>query len=76
MTTSSLLVARALYDYEAQQPTEISVAAGDVLHIVQRRDDGWTLCRTAQGDGLIPTSYGREKEGGREGAKWGDRGGR
>ena len=51
----------AIYDYTAQLDTELTIAAGDVLEIVEPEHEGtagWTRVRNAANDeGLVPTSY-------------------
>ena len=66
-------ICKAIYEYASQQPnhdepdTEISIAEGETLYILERGDDGWWKVRKkAEGDeeegeeGLVPANYVEE----------------
>ncbi|KAM7200596.1 putative scd2 ral3 protein [Rhypophila sp. PSN 637] len=54
-------VIRALYDYEAQTPQELSFQRGDFFHVIGRENDTdwYEACNPAVPDarGLVPVSY-------------------
>ena len=59
-------VARALFDYEAVESTELSLTSGDTVSIEEVNESGWSLARlvsstdgqpTADRIGWIPTEY-------------------
>lgn len=58
-------VYRAIYDYEAQAPGELTIAEGDLLFVIEKStgDDWWKAKKKAIGDeeeepeGLIPNNY-------------------
>jgi bud emergence protein 1 len=59
--TSSKQVIRALYDYEAQRPQELSFSRGDFFHVIGRENDPdwYEACNPALPDarGLVPVSF-------------------
>jgi len=50
---------KALYDYDAQDPSELSFKEGDELNIIQFFDDGWVFAESAKSGqrGLCPLNY-------------------
>ena len=45
--------------WQAKDEKELSVTAGDILHVVRSGpDSNWLLCRTAIGEGLVPANLG------------------
>lgn len=50
-------IARVLYDFEAQNPEELSVHAEDRVTVVEIPGDGWMKIRSERGEGYIPESY-------------------
>lgn len=54
-------VIRALYDYEARSPQELSFSKGDFFHVIGREDDSdwYEACNPALPDarGLVPVAY-------------------
>jgi len=53
---------RALYAYEASQDDDMSITAGERIHVLVARDDGWCLGVNARGDvGYFPASYVRRE---------------
>ncbi|XP_020621170.1 osteoclast-stimulating factor 1-like [Orbicella faveolata] len=52
-------VVRALYNYTAQQPDEISFEEGDILYIVDRSAGPWWKAKVGNKTGLIPSNYGK-----------------
>eukprot|EP01132_Coremiostelium_polycephalum_P005929 gene5929-7381_t len=51
--------ARALYDYNSDESTDLCLKAGDIISIIQQDDgSGWTKGRNYNGDeGIFPSSY-------------------
>ncbi|XP_032760066.1 nephrocystin-1 isoform X4 [Rattus rattus] len=48
----------ALGDFAAQQAGDLTFKKGDILHIIEKRPDGWWLAKDAEGgEGLIPRTY-------------------
>jgi len=52
-------VLKALYNYTAQQPDELSFQEGDVIYVVDDSSDpqGWWRARCGTKSGLIPSNY-------------------
>ena len=51
-------IAHARYSFEATHPSELSVHAGQQLHILSDEDDSWWLARDGQGQrGVVPATY-------------------
>lgn len=49
---------RSVYSYEAQNSDELSIAEGDLLHIVEHDDGtGWIKAQLGNNIGLIPANY-------------------
>jgi hypothetical protein len=50
--------AKALYDYSAQQPDELSIRAGEELTLMGKEEAGWYQCRNVGGNlGMVPSNY-------------------
>ena len=48
----------ALYDYDGREEDELSIEAGEDVHVIARHDDGWFLVQNAQGAfGVVPGNY-------------------
>ncbi|XP_060228122.1 nephrocystin-1 isoform X4 [Meriones unguiculatus] len=48
----------ALGDFSAQQAGDLTFKKGDILHIIEKKPDGWWLAKDAEGaEGLIPRTY-------------------
>ncbi|XP_038186387.1 nephrocystin-1 isoform X3 [Arvicola amphibius] len=48
----------ALGDFAAQQAGDLTFKKGDILHIIDKKPDGWWLAQDAEGnEGLIPRTY-------------------
>lgn len=47
----------ALYDYTAQDKTEISFKEGDVITVLTKADDGWYMGEINGQKGLFPSTY-------------------
>lgn len=58
-------VYKAVYDYEPQGESELSITEGDILYVLEKsgEDDWWRAKKKASGDdddepvGLIPNNY-------------------
>ncbi|KAJ2117758.1 HOG (high osmolarity glycerol) pathway protein [Coemansia sp. RSA 922] len=55
--TTILGKARALYDFEAENPTELEFAENDTLYITYKQCDGWLVGYKGNQVGLIPENY-------------------
>ncbi|KAJ2507760.1 DNA-directed DNA polymerase delta, partial [Coemansia sp. RSA 2052] len=55
--TTILGKARALYDFEAENPTELAFAENDTLYITYKQCDGWLVGYKGNQVGLIPENY-------------------
>lgn len=55
------MLARAMYQYQAAIPAELSFAKGDILAVVVQQDDGWWEAEIVGGQpgraGLVPSNY-------------------
>ncbi|KAI9173297.1 HOG (high osmolarity glycerol) pathway protein [Blastocladiella emersonii ATCC 22665] len=49
--------ARAMYDFEAQDPSELSFAEGALIYILERKYPGWLLGILGDDEGLVPENY-------------------
>lgn len=49
----------ALYDFRAENPDELNMRAGDVVTVVQKRqqDDWWQVESAVGKRGLVPSTY-------------------
>ncbi|KAJ2707878.1 HOG (high osmolarity glycerol) pathway protein [Coemansia sp. IMI 203386] len=56
-TSSAIGIARALYDFEAENPTELGFAENDILHISYKQCEGWFVGYKGNQVGLIPENY-------------------
>ncbi|KAJ2360818.1 HOG (high osmolarity glycerol) pathway protein, partial [Coemansia sp. RSA 2610] len=57
-TSSTILgKARALYNFEAENPTELAFSENDVLFITYKQCDGWLVGYKGDQVGLIPENY-------------------
>ncbi|KAJ3479992.1 hypothetical protein NLI96_g8680 [Meripilus lineatus] len=55
-------IAKVLYDYQADQPTELTVQEDEILHVYEK-DDGWLLVQSQKpggGVGYVPENYTEE----------------
>jgi hypothetical protein len=55
-----MIIARAMYMYQAAIPEELTFAKGDILAVVRLQDDGWWEAEVAGKDsrrGLVPSNY-------------------
>ncbi|KAI8919922.1 hypothetical protein PhCBS80983_g01843 [Powellomyces hirtus] len=50
-------VVRALYDYTAQRPDELSFSEGDVLYVLNKDEEHWWKCRCNDKEGFVPKVY-------------------
>jgi len=57
--TKSPPVIKALvtYDFEAQQPGDLTIHAGDIITVVQRNDTGWWVGQSGNATGNFPFNY-------------------
>lgn len=51
------LKARALYDYDATNDTELSFRAGDILTITEQDESGWWFAELNGAAGFVPNNY-------------------
>lgn len=49
--------AKALFDYDAQEPNELSFKEGDILIVVEKDESGWWTCRLNGKDGQVPMNF-------------------
>ncbi|KAJ1737226.1 HOG (high osmolarity glycerol) pathway protein [Coemansia sp. Benny D160-2] len=49
--------ARAMYDFEAENPTELEFAENDILYITYKQCKGWLVGYKGDQVGLIPENY-------------------
>ncbi|KAI9140159.1 Sh3 domain of Nbp2, partial [Paraphysoderma sedebokerense] len=49
--------ARALYDFDAENPSELSFAEGDIISIQYRQYPGWLMAELNGKSGLVPENY-------------------
>mmetsp|Transcript_20977 Transcript_20977/g.39359 ORF Transcript_20977/g.39359 Transcript_20977/m.39359 type:complete len:424 (-) Transcript_20977:273-1544(-) len=50
---------QAVYAYRAKEDGELSFSAGDIIEVVERREDGWWLGALANNRGIFPCNYTR-----------------
>ncbi|XP_054445224.1 neutrophil cytosol factor 1 [Pteronotus mesoamericanus] len=48
---------RAIADYEKSSGSEMSLAAGDVVDVVEKGESGWWFCQMKTKRGWVPASY-------------------
>nr|BAE30297.1 unnamed protein product [Mus musculus]BAE30533.1 unnamed protein product [Mus musculus] len=48
---------RAIADYEKSSGTEMTVATGDVVDVVEKSESGWWFCQMKTKRGWVPASY-------------------
>jgi hypothetical protein len=58
--------ARALYDFVAENSSELSFQEGDILLVQCRQYDGWLMANLGEETGLIPENYVRLLDDGEE----------
>ncbi|XP_008826397.1 nephrocystin-1 isoform X2 [Nannospalax galili] len=66
----------ALGDFAAQQAGDLTFKKGDILHVIEKKPDGWWMAKDADGNkGLIPRTYleSYNKEGIRESSEEGSK---
>ncbi|KAI9218345.1 hypothetical protein BC828DRAFT_388901 [Blastocladiella britannica] len=54
---ADLKSALVLYDYDAQEPNEVSMREGDTLTVLEPDQDGWTKVTTNGKTGFVPSNY-------------------
>ncbi|ORX98167.1 hypothetical protein K493DRAFT_313787 [Basidiobolus meristosporus CBS 931.73] len=54
---SGFVLVRALYDFIAENPSELGFREGDLLHIQYQQCEGWLVGCHEDGVGLVPESY-------------------
>lgn len=47
----------AQYDYKAARDDELNIFNGDVIDIIEKRDDGWWRGQLANSIGLFPSTF-------------------
>ena len=45
------------FDYVANSPSELSLEAGDIIELMEKRSDGWWRGRCREKEGLFPSSF-------------------
>lgn len=50
-------VVRAIYDYNAQNPDELSFTEGCILYVLDKSDGEWWRCKCDEKEGLVPSNY-------------------
>jgi len=58
--------ATTIYSYQAQGETELSFGEGEVIGILEEREDGWSYGDLNGSLGLFPTSYAQKTDGTRD----------
>ncbi|KAI8901879.1 hypothetical protein BC833DRAFT_617246 [Globomyces pollinis-pini] len=53
----SLVFAKVLFDFEARNIDELTCASGQIVTVVDRPEEAWTLISHSDKSGLIPTSF-------------------
>ncbi|XP_063796792.1 GRB2-related adapter protein 2 isoform X2 [Pseudophryne corroboree] len=53
----SARLVKALYDFKALEPDELSFHIGDVIEVIDSSNDSWWLGRLGENTGLFPTNY-------------------
>ncbi|XP_007938738.1 neutrophil cytosol factor 1 [Orycteropus afer afer] len=48
---------RAIADYEKSSGTEMALASGDVVDVVEKSESGWWFCQMKSKRGWVPASY-------------------
>ncbi|KAM4820515.1 neutrophil cytosol factor 1 isoform 3-T3 [Thomomys bottae] len=48
---------RAIATYEKSSPSEMAVATGDVVDVVEKSESGWWFCQTKATRGWVPASF-------------------
>jgi hypothetical protein len=48
---------RALYDYDAQDDSELSFKAGDIMTVLQKDESGWWQCQVRGQIGMAPSNF-------------------
>ena len=46
-----------LQNYEKEEQSEISIKAGSVVDVIEKRETGWWYVQTGEGEGWVPSSY-------------------
>lgn len=49
--------AKALFDYDAVEETELSIRVDDIVFVEENNESGWCLARKGDKEGWIPTDY-------------------
>ncbi|KAI9680100.1 MAG: class II myosin [Caeruleum heppii] len=54
---------RALYDFQGQQANELSIRKDDIVHVVQKENNGWWLAKKpdSSAQGWTPSAYLKEE---------------
>ena len=56
--TKIVMKLQATYDYQPQQADELTLYEGEMVVVLERDMDGWTMVKNETGaEGLVPTSY-------------------
>jgi len=54
---------KALYDYEAQNPDELSMNTGDIIELIEKEDEAWFKGELNGQRGIFPAQYCEEVKG-------------
>ncbi|ORX87694.1 osteoclast-stimulating factor 1 [Anaeromyces robustus] len=57
---NSIQVVQALYDYDKQNPDELSFKEGNILYVLNKDDPNWWKCKANNMEGLVPANYVEE----------------
>eukprot|EP00927_Polykrikos_kofoidii_P048992 TRINITY_DN43144_c0_g1_i1.p1 TRINITY_DN43144_c0_g1~~TRINITY_DN43144_c0_g1_i1.p1 ORF type:complete len:292 (-),score=49.89 TRINITY_DN43144_c0_g1_i1:145-1020(-) len=55
--TNNYEVARALFDFKAEDETELSFKRGDMIKVSQSSDEHWWTGKTNEKEGMFPSNY-------------------
>jgi hypothetical protein len=48
---------RAIYDYVAQRPDELSLKIGDIVNVLAKQEDSWWLGSLRGAQGVFPSTF-------------------
>jgi len=53
----NIKIMKAIYDYQEQEPDELSFHAGDIVYVLDQTDDDWWRARCKGREGLVPSNH-------------------